>query len=114
MILSHPFPAVAEGISLCRSPHVGNGIHASSLTRPSFLSRKLAGKGNYLQPQHSMTDFLAALGLVFVIEGLVFAAFPQAARRAVATMTQTPDEALRVVGLLSAVLGLVVVWLVRG
>jgi uncharacterized protein len=61
-----------------------------------------------------MTDFLAALGLVFVIEGLVFAAFPQAARRAVVTVAQTPDEALRVVGLLSAVLGLVVVWLVRG
>ena len=62
----------------------------------------------------SMTDFLAALGLVFIIEGLVFAAFPQAARRAVMAMTQTPDEALRLVGLLSAVLGLTVLWLVRG
>jgi uncharacterized protein len=61
-----------------------------------------------------MTDFLAALGLVFIIEGLVFAAFPRAARRAAVTMAQTPDEALRVVGLLSAVLGLIVVWLVRG
>ena len=29
-----------------------------------------------------MTDFLAALGLVFVIEGLVFAAFPAQAKRA--------------------------------
>jgi uncharacterized protein YjeT (DUF2065 family) len=61
-----------------------------------------------------MTDFLAALGLVFVIEGLVFAAFPQAAKRAVAVMTQTPDQGLRLVGLLSAALGLVVLWLVRG
>jgi uncharacterized protein len=61
-----------------------------------------------------MIDFLAALGLVFIIEGLVFAAFPQAARRAAVMMAQTPDEALRVAGLLSAVLGLVVVWLVRG
>ncbi len=61
-----------------------------------------------------MTDFLAALGLVFIIEGLVFAAFPQAARRAAVTMTQTPDEALRLVGLLSAVFGLTVLWLVRG
>jgi uncharacterized protein YjeT (DUF2065 family) len=61
-----------------------------------------------------MTDFLAALGLVFVIEGLVLAAFPGATRRALATMTQTPDEALRVAGIASAVLGLVVVWLVRG
>lgn len=61
-----------------------------------------------------MTDFLAALGLVFIIEGLMFAAFPQATRRAAVTMTQTPDEALRLVGLLSAVLGLTVLWLVRG
>jgi uncharacterized protein len=65
-------------------------------------------------PRYAMTDFLAALGLVFVIEGLVFAAFPQAARRAVAMMTEAPDEALRLVGLLSAVLGLAVLWLVRG
>jgi uncharacterized protein YjeT (DUF2065 family) len=61
-----------------------------------------------------MTDFLAALGLVFVIEGLAFAAFPGAARRALMTMTQTPDEALRLAGIASAVLGLAVVWLVRG
>jgi uncharacterized protein YjeT (DUF2065 family) len=60
-----------------------------------------------------MIDFLAALGLVFVIEGLVFAAFPEAAKRAVAVMVQTPDQALRLVGLVSAVFGLVVLWLVR-
>jgi uncharacterized protein YjeT (DUF2065 family) len=78
------------------------------------LSRKLAGKGNYLPLQRLMTGFLAAFGLVFVIEGLVFAAFPEAARRAIATMTQMPDSALRVVGILSAMLGLAVAWLVRG
>jgi uncharacterized protein len=61
-----------------------------------------------------MSDFLAALGLVFVIEGLVFAAFPAAGKRAVAAMMNTPDAGLRTVGLLSAVFGLVVLWLVRG
>ena len=61
-----------------------------------------------------MTDFLAALGLVFVFEGLVFAAFPEAAKRAVTVMTQTPDQRLRVVGIISAVFGLAVLWLVRG
>lgn len=61
-----------------------------------------------------MSDFLAALGLVFVIEGLVFAAFPESAKRAVAVMTQTPDQGLRLVGLFSAVLGLIILWLVRG
>jgi len=61
-----------------------------------------------------MIDFLAALGLVFIIEGLIFAAFPEAAKRAVVVMMQTPDQGLRLVGLLSATLGLVILWLVRG
>jgi uncharacterized protein YjeT (DUF2065 family) len=61
-----------------------------------------------------MTDFLAALGLVFVFEGLVFAAFPEAAKRAVTVMTQTPDQRLRLVGIISAVFGLAMLWLVRG
>ena len=33
-----------------------------------------------------MTDFLAAVGLVFVIEGLVFAAFPGPAKRSMAAV----------------------------
>jgi len=60
-----------------------------------------------------MTDFLAALGLVFVIEGLIFAAFPEAAKRAMASVLETPDISLRVVGIGSAIVGLVLVWLVR-
>jgi uncharacterized protein YjeT (DUF2065 family) len=61
-----------------------------------------------------MIDFIAALGLVLVIEGLVFAAFPAASKRAIAMMLETPESQLRAVGVVSAVLGLIVVWLVRG
>jgi uncharacterized protein len=61
-----------------------------------------------------MSDFLAAIGLVFVIEGLLFAAFPDAARRAVEAVGKTPDQTLRTIGIVSACFGLVVVWLVRG
>jgi uncharacterized protein len=61
-----------------------------------------------------MNDFLAAVGLVFVIEGLLFAAFPDAARRAVVTVLNTPDQSLRTIGIVSALFGLAVVWLVRG
>ena len=39
-----------------------------------------------------MRDFLAALGLVFVIEGLVFAAFPAQAKRAMASVMETPER----------------------
>jgi hypothetical protein len=60
-----------------------------------------------------MADFLAALGLVFVIEGLVFAAFPEQAKRAMASVMQTPETTLRAIGIGSAVAGLILVWLVR-
>jgi hypothetical protein len=60
-----------------------------------------------------MADFLAALGLVFVIEGLVFAAFPEHAKRAMASVMHTPEMTLRVIGIGSAVAGLILVWLVR-
>ena len=39
-----------------------------------------------------MTDFLVALGLVFVIEGLIFAASPGAAKNAMAHVLDTPDN----------------------
>jgi len=61
-----------------------------------------------------MTDFLAALGLVFVIEGLIFAAFPGPAKRSMAAVVGTPDVTLRMIGIGAAVLGLILVWLVRG
>lgn len=60
-----------------------------------------------------MSDFIAALGLVFILEGLVFAAFPGHAKRAMANAMEMPDQALRLVGLLSAIGGLIAVWLVR-
>jgi uncharacterized protein len=61
-----------------------------------------------------MGDFVAALGLVLVIEGLAFAAFPAATRRAMATMMETPDGSLRTAGVVAAVVGIGVIWLVRG
>jgi uncharacterized protein YjeT (DUF2065 family) len=61
-----------------------------------------------------MVDFLVALGLVFVLEGLVFAGFPAAAKRAMASVVETPEATLRVIGVVSAVFGVLVVWFVRG
>jgi uncharacterized protein YjeT (DUF2065 family) len=61
-----------------------------------------------------MSDFLAAIGLVFVIEGLIFAALPDHAKKAMASVAESPDSTLRIVGIGSAIVGLVLVWLVRG
>jgi uncharacterized protein YjeT (DUF2065 family) len=60
-----------------------------------------------------MSEFIVALGLVFVIEGLVFAAMPGPAKRALAAIVDSPEQFLRIVGISSAVAGLVIIWLVR-
>jgi uncharacterized protein YjeT (DUF2065 family) len=61
-----------------------------------------------------MTDFLAALGLVLVIEGALYALFPEAMKRLVRSALEMPATTMRAAGLFSAVLGLIVVWLARG
>ena len=61
-----------------------------------------------------MTDFLAALGLVLVIEGVLYALFPDGMKRFVRLALEMPPAAMRAAGLFSAILGLVVVWLARG
>ncbi|HEX3859439.1 MAG TPA: DUF2065 domain-containing protein [Pseudolabrys sp.] len=61
-----------------------------------------------------MSDFLVALGLVFVIEGLAFAAFPGHVKKAMAAVMQTPDFSLRLIGIGSAIIGLLLVWAIRG
>ena len=60
-----------------------------------------------------MADLVAALGLALAIEGRVFAAFPEAVRRAMLDAAETPRERMRLVGIVSAVLGVVIVWSVR-
>ncbi|MDC7785578.1 DUF2065 domain-containing protein [Rhodoplanes sp. TEM] len=60
-----------------------------------------------------MSAFLVALGLVFVIEGLLFAAFPGPARRAALALLETPEHTLRIVGVVSAAIGVALIWLIR-
>lgn len=61
-----------------------------------------------------MADFAAAVGLLLVIEGVLYAAFPEGMKRMVRVALEMPPSTMRVGGLGAAVLGLVVVWLVRG
>ena len=57
--------------------------------------------------------FLIGVGILFVLEGLLFAASPAFMRRAMKSALEAPDNILRVVGIVSAVGGLVLIWLVR-
>ncbi len=60
-----------------------------------------------------MWELLAGLGFVLAVEGILYAAFPEAMRRAMAQIIATPQEWLRLGGLLAAVLGVVLVWIAR-
>jgi len=61
-----------------------------------------------------MSDLLVAVGLVLVIEGLLWAAAPQLGIRLLAAAAQTPEQVLRLGGAAAVGTGIVVVWLVRG
>jgi uncharacterized protein len=61
-----------------------------------------------------MWDLAAALGLVLAVEGILFAAFPDATRRAMYEASQTPRDRIRIVGIASGVVGVLIVWAVRG
>ena len=60
-----------------------------------------------------LTALATALGLVLVIEGVLYALFPRAMKRMMAAALSQPSGRLRSAGLAAAALGLVVVWLIR-
>jgi uncharacterized protein len=61
-----------------------------------------------------MNEFIVAIGLVLVIEGLLFAAFPRAAKRLAASAIESPESSLRIAGIASAIIGIIVIWFMRG
>ncbi len=61
-----------------------------------------------------MDDLIVAVGLVLVLEGLVYAMFPAQMRKMVEEMTKISDSSLRTFGLVALCIGVFVVWLVRG
>ena len=61
-----------------------------------------------------MGDLITAIGLVFVIEGLIYALAPGAMKRMAAMASGMEESQLRIAGLAAAAFGVVVVWLIRG
>ena len=61
-----------------------------------------------------MHDLLVALGLVLVIEGLIWAVAPDPGRRLMELASQTPNSSLQIAGWSAVALGVAIVWLLRG
>ncbi|MBK19661.1 MAG: hypothetical protein CMM52_12580 [Rhodospirillaceae bacterium] len=58
-------------------------------------------------------DLVVALALVLVIEGLLYALFPDAMKRMMASVMTMPSSSIRTAGLLAAIVGVAIVWLMR-
>lgn len=60
-----------------------------------------------------MPEFVMALGLVLVIEGLVYALVPGQLKAMMLSFQKLSDDQLRIGGVAAMALGVVIVWLVR-
>jgi len=69
---------------------------------------------SYTIRSNIMSDLIVAIGLVFVIEGVLYAAFPNAMRKMVQDITKLPDTNIRTIGIFALVIGVIIVWAVRG
>ena len=61
-----------------------------------------------------MNDVLIGLAFVFVIEGLIYAVFPNGAKKMAAQVQNIPESNLRVAGVVALAIGVGGVWLLRG
>lgn len=56
---------------------------------------------------------VAALALVLVVEGAVYALFPDGMKRMMAAMQDIPASTLRLFGMAVAATGFIIAWLIR-
>jgi uncharacterized protein len=61
-----------------------------------------------------MQDLIVAFGLVFVIEGLLWAAFPQMGLKLLEIASISSEQHMRWAGAVAIGIGVFIVWLVRG
>lgn len=55
---------------------------------------------------------LAGVAVVLALEGLLYAVFPAAMRRAIASIASVPEQRLRAGGLAAAAIGVAVAWVI--
>lgn len=60
------------------------------------------------------TDILTGIALVLVIEGLVYALAPSLVERLLEALRDMPIETRRLLGLVTLVTGVILLWIARG
>lgn len=60
-----------------------------------------------------MNELATALALVLVVEGIIYALFPETMKRLMAQIMDQPASALRVAGLIVSAVGVGLVWVFK-
>ncbi|NMJ44101.1 DUF2065 domain-containing protein [Roseomonas sp. JC162] len=61
-----------------------------------------------------MVNLLQGVAVVLALEGLLYAVAPGAMRRALRSLAEAPEQRLRIGGLVAAMLGVGLAWLLKG
>ncbi|SHM20846.1 DUF2065 domain-containing protein [Roseibium suaedae] len=61
-----------------------------------------------------MKDLIIAVAMALALEGTLYALNPGGMKQVMRSALETPDRILRIAGLGALVLGVLIVWLVRG
>ena len=60
-----------------------------------------------------MLDFLSAIGLIFIMEGLLLFASPKRLKKILQIITIYPENKIRMIGGVSVLIGIVLLWIIR-
>ena len=60
-----------------------------------------------------ISTLITAFGLFLIIEGLLYALFPNTMKSMIGKMLSSSNETLKWTGIISAVIGLTIIWLVK-
>jgi len=60
-----------------------------------------------------MLDFLSAIGLIFILEGLLLFASPKRLKKILQIITIYPENKIRMIGGVSVLIGIVLLWIIR-
>ena len=61
-----------------------------------------------------MNDLFVAMALALAIEGMLYCLFPDGMKRMMVQVLQMPSSSVRTAGMVAAIIGVGVVWLLRG
>ena len=60
-----------------------------------------------------ISTLITAFGLFLIIEGLLYAIFPNTMKSMIGKMLNSSNETLKWTGIISAAIGLIIIWLVK-